>query len=459
MASTDSKLSDPYALDASAVQPPPTTLRASLRRIGPGMILAASIVGSGELIATTTLGAQVGFTMLWIMVLSCLIKPIVQAELGRYTIATGEPSLEAFNHLPGPRAKLGWVIWLWAAMVLITLFQVGAMFAGVGQVLNLLLPQVPVKAWVTLLVVLTLALLLGGGYERIERLAMVKVGLFTMLTLLAALLLLRKPEYFSWSALLEGFKFKFPDVGLATAVAVFGVTGVGTGELFMYPYWCVEKGYARYVGARDGSDAWVARAKGWIRVMHVDIIASMIVYTVATLAFYLLGAGVLHGMGLVPGAGDMIKVLSKIYTETLGAWALPVFYAGAIVTLYGTIFASTAAHSRMYADMVRLAGGYDRADFVARVKWRKRFVWMLILIPFALYMFFESPVKMVIWGATAQSALLPVTAFGAVYLRHKRLPHEVRPAAWVTIALWVGTLAIAGFMGTSLYYLLVGAKH
>ena len=53
------------------------------------MVLAASIVGSGELIATTTLGAQVGYTALWIILLSCLIKPVVQAELGRYTIASG----------------------------------------------------------------------------------------------------------------------------------------------------------------------------------------------------------------------------------------------------------------------------------------------------------------------------------------------------------------------------------
>src|SRR5262249_41864668 len=67
-----------------------------------GIILAASIVGSGELIATTTLGAQVGYTALWIILLSCLIKPVVQAELGRYTIASGETGLEGLNRVPGP---------------------------------------------------------------------------------------------------------------------------------------------------------------------------------------------------------------------------------------------------------------------------------------------------------------------------------------------------------------------
>ena len=69
------------------------------------MVLAASIVGSGELIATATLGAQVGYLALWIIVVSCVIKPVVQGELGRYTIATGETALEAFARYPGPGCR------------------------------------------------------------------------------------------------------------------------------------------------------------------------------------------------------------------------------------------------------------------------------------------------------------------------------------------------------------------
>ena len=84
-------------------------------------------------------------------------------------------------------------------MVMMTQFQIGAMYGGVSQVMNQLVPQVPVNAWVLLFFVITLLLLLGGGYERIERLAMLKVGLFTMLTFLCALLLVRMPRYFSWS--------------------------------------------------------------------------------------------------------------------------------------------------------------------------------------------------------------------------------------------------------------------
>ena len=235
-------------------------------------------------------------------------------------------------------------------MVAATWFQVGAMFGGVGQVLHTVIPAVPVDAWVFVCLVVTLLLLLGGGYDRIENLATIKVSLFTMLTVLGAVMLMAMPQYFSWSAVAEGLKFKMPPGGLTKAVAVFGITGVGATELFMYPYWCVEKGYARFAGAADGSEAWKSRARGWVRVMEVDVVASMIIYTFATLAFYMLGAGILHGMGLMPKSGEMIAVLSNMYTQTLGPWALWVFYLGAIATLYGTIF---ARHSRALAPLRR----------------------------------------------------------------------------------------------------------
>jgi Mn2+/Fe2+ NRAMP family transporter len=434
---------DPYQLRPEDVEEPPASFSRALSRLGPGMVLAAAIVGSGELIATTTLGAQVGYAALWIILLSCVVKPVVQAELGRYTVASGETGLEGLNRVPGPRFGVSWLLWAWALMVLVSLVQVGGMFGGVAQVLNLLLPAVPVWLWVILLLGLTQLLLLGGSYERIERFALVKVGFFTLLTVLAAVVLTRMPEAFTWERAASGLRPQLPGSGLVTAVAVFGITGVGGTELFMYPYWCVEKGYARFVGRRDDSEAWLARARGWIRLMHVDIALSMVVYTIATVAFYLLGAGVLHGLGRVPGGADMIRTLSQLYTQTLGGWALPLFYLGATVTLYGTIFAATAAHSRVYADFCRLLGRFARDDYAARVAYRRAFVVILTSVPAALYLLFASPVKMVVAGGILQALLLPLAGFGTIYLHHRQLPAALRPSPVVTAGLWLATLVMA----------------
>jgi manganese transport protein len=117
--------------------------------------------------------------------------------------------------------------------------------------------------------------------------------------------------------------------------------------------------------------------------------------------------------------------------------------------LYGTIFASTAAHSRLCADVVRMTGGYPREDGGSRLKWRNRFVVILAGIPAILYWFFESPVQMVVAGGVAQALLLPLIGAAAVFLRHRHLPAEIRPSTGTTILLWVATAVMAGF---ALYY-------
>src|SRR5262245_22530381 len=445
---------DPYRIRPEDVVDPPRTLGAILRRIGPGIILCASIVGSGELIATTTLGAQAGFVALWVILLSCFIKPIVQVEMGRYTIAMGETGLESFNRMPGPRWKVSWVVWAWALMVATTSFQIGAMFGGVSQVMNKLIPVIPVDIWVGLFLALTLAILLGGGYERIEKLATLKVALFTGLTFLCALLLIRMPQYFSWERVMDGLKFHMPPGGLTKAVAVFGITGIGASEFFMYPYWCVEKGYARFAGVNDGTPAWRSRVLGWTRVMQTDALWSMVIYTIATLAFYCLGAGVLNGMKLVPASSEMIPTLSNMYTQTLGSWSVYLFYAGAIATLYGTIFAATAANSRVYADMLRIMGFFKRDDYAARLRYRRRFVWLLTVIPAMLYWLFREPVTMVFIGGMAQFLMMPAIGIGTVYLRHRHLPASVAPGVARTAALWGVAAVLVGFVVLYLWTLL-----
>jgi manganese transport protein len=432
---------DPYQFRPEDVEAPPETFGAIVRRIGPGMILAASIVGSGELIATTTLGAQVGYVALWLVMLSCFVKPAVQAMIGRFSVVTGKTGLEAFDSVPGPRIKVNLVVWAWAATVLMSLFQVGAMYGGTALTLNLIFPAVAVKIWVVILWILTLALLLGGGYERIEKLATAKVCLFTMLTVGCASVLIGQPQHFNAADLLSGFTFELPANGMAVAIAVFGITGVGATELMMYPYWCVEKGYARSTGQRDDSPAWRSRARGWLRVMHVDILASMAIYTLATVAFFLLGAGVLHTRGLNPDSSQMIPVLSKMYTETLGQWSLPLFYAGAIATLYGTIFAATAAHSRLYADLARLLGFFQRDDYAARTRFQKIFVVFLATVPMLLYLVIGQPVQMVNLGGTAQAILLPILSVASLYLQAK-LPESAKPSGWQQAALWIANLLI-----------------
>ena len=119
-------------------------------------------------------------------------------------------------------------------------------------------------------------------------------------------------------------RFNFPEIKdgnnpLITAISTFGIIGVGAAELLAYPYWCIEKGYGKYVGPKEGGNEWVKRAKGWINVMHWDSWGAMVVYTFCTIAFYLLGAAILGRTGLVPEGSEMIQTLYPFFTANCNA--------------------------------------------------------------------------------------------------------------------------------------------
>ncbi len=118
----DNKI-DLYARDAHTFEEPPRSFGATLRYLGPGLILVGSIVGSGELIMTTKLGAQAGFALLWFVLLSCVIKTVVQAELARHVISSGETILVMFNKLPGPRVgRPSWLCLEWLLVVVLSTY-------------------------------------------------------------------------------------------------------------------------------------------------------------------------------------------------------------------------------------------------------------------------------------------------------------------------------------------------
>ncbi len=106
---------DPYVLTEAAIREPPQTWWGRLRYLGPGMILTANIIGAGELIATTALGAKAGFVTLWVIIVSCLIKVALQLEFGRHAIQSGETSMRSLNLLPGPKLGPGALVHLGVA--------------------------------------------------------------------------------------------------------------------------------------------------------------------------------------------------------------------------------------------------------------------------------------------------------------------------------------------------------
>ncbi len=449
---------DLYALNHDAIQDPPTTLLKALSQIGPGLILAASIVGTGELINTTALGAKQGFVLLWLILISCVIKVFIQVEMGRYAITQGKTSLAAIDTLPGPRFGTSWLAWLWLVMMLATNFQIAAMEGLVGEAAVMVFHgdngvamgkglTASIPFWASVTCGAAIALLLSGGYKRLEKITTILVALVTFVTVLGAF---RLP--LSLRDVAGGLTFSLPSTndGLFLAFSAFGITGVGASELFAYPYWCIEKGYARAAGPRTPDESWAVRARGWLRVMQLDAWFSMLVFTLATVAFYFMGAAVLHGQlasgviskGDLEGAG-MIRTLTHMYTQVLGEWARPFFLTGAWAVLFKTLYVATAANSRMTADFLNLGGFWRQKGPQDRERTVRFFCVLYPILAVILFLLYPAPLGLIMVGGAAQALMLPLIAGATLYLRYRDTDPRVAPSKLADLMSWIALLGTA----------------
>tara|TARA_Y100001934_G_scaffold257497_1_gene326700 strand:+ start:9202 stop:10560 length:1359 start_codon:yes stop_codon:yes gene_type:complete len=434
----DDALKQPTATDAT--QEPPASFGQILKYIGPGLILTASIVGSGEVIATPKVAAEAGFQLLWLIILGCIIKVFVQVELGRFAVAQGMTTLEALDSMPGPRYRASWLVWLWVFMYIGTLFQVAGIVGAVTQVLTSAGLTMDGRLLAILIGLVTIVLLVLGRYKMVERVSIVMVAAFTFCTIIAVGSLQWSDFAISASDIMSGLKFQLPD-DFTTAFGAFGMIGVGASELIFYPYWVLEKGYARKVGPNDQSDGWYNRAKGWMKVMQTDAWVSMVIYTGATAAFFLLGAAVLHAGGLeVNDEKPMIPVLAQMYKESFGGISLAIFLIGAFFALFSTTFVATASNARLFADGLQIFKITEYKNEEARQKMIKVGCTVLPAFSVIVFLIMGTPVQLVFIGGVAQGLMLPFLAIAALYFRYKRTDQPLRPGNAWSFCLWVAAI-------------------
>lgn len=495
---------------SSASIEPPVKGWDIVRQLGPGLIIAASIVGSGELIATTVTGAKSGLTLLWLILLGCVVKVFAQIEIGRFTVSTGIPPLSAMSLIPGPRIprRGNWLVWYWFFMWFCSIGQLGGIVGGVGQVLSLVqpltqqgadyqrigameaklklekvtagmtdrsevgsegndplerakreyrrrygtpgdtdalpLPPLPRplddRIWAIPVALITAAMLIYGSYGLIQSAATAMVAMFTLITMVIVVMMQCMPAWsIPASEWIRGLSFGLPKgdraQSIGMALATVGIIGVGAAELIQYPYWCLEKGYARFTGPNDGTEGWIERARGWLHVMKVDIWVSMVIYTTATLGFFALGAGILFRSGIVPEGSNLIQTLSAMYEPFLGSWASVIYLVGAFVVLYSTFFVANASHARTFTDGLQVMHVID-SDAATQSRSIKFLSGLFPVLCLLVYWYLPEPTWLVLLSGSAQAVMLPMLGFAALYFRYAMSIPELRSGRWFDVWLW-----------------------
>ena len=107
-----------------------------LALIAPGLLVAATGVGAGDLLTASYAGSQAGLALVWAVAIGCLFKWSLTEGLARWQMATGTTLLEGWATRLG-----GWISWVFLGYFLLwSLVTGGSLSKACGVAGDGLLP-------------------------------------------------------------------------------------------------------------------------------------------------------------------------------------------------------------------------------------------------------------------------------------------------------------------------------
>ena len=285
-----------------------------LRQIGPGIVIAATGLGAGDLIAASVAGAEFGYALLWAAVLGAVLKFALNEGLARWQLVTGTSLLEGWKeHLPA------WISWYFILYLMLWSFVVaGALMAASGLAVHAIFPGVSVELAGGVQSLLAAAMVVAGRYRWLETVMKFFIGLMFAIIIFSAWAV-----FPGWSVILQGVLVpSIPDGSVWFLMGIIGGVG-GSVTMLSYGYWMREHGWT---GKQHQS------------IMRIDVAVAYLLTALFAIAIMLVSAGVEPGamqgsdmvlsvgehLGMVVGkAGKMLFLVGfwgAVFSSMLGVW-------------------------------------------------------------------------------------------------------------------------------------------
>jgi Mn2+/Fe2+ NRAMP family transporter len=238
----------------------------SLSSIGPGLLLAATGVGVGDMVSSTIAGAEYGLTLVWAVAVGVIVKFAITEGLARWQLVTGTSLLEGWrDHLP-PAIVLAFFLYF----VVWSYFVSSALVAASALAPAAVMPWLPLPAWGLVHALAAFGLVYAGRYEQVLAVAKWLIALMLVALLVAVALILGRSGA-DWTALTGHAAFSVP-----YALSLIGGIG-GTVTLLSYGYWMREEGWSGATRIRSARiDLTVSFALAFVFALSMMFLSSQI---------------------------------------------------------------------------------------------------------------------------------------------------------------------------------------
>jgi Mn2+/Fe2+ NRAMP family transporter len=409
--------------EASPRAEAPATWGNRLRLIGPGLVVAATGVGAGDMVTSLTAGTQFGTVLIWAIILGAVLKFALTEGLGRWYMATKTTVLEGWH-------SMGW----WATgyfmvyLALVTFFFGAAAPSASALAVTAMFPGVmPLWTWAILhSVVFGLLSCIIGQYELFERVMEVFVG--PMFVAVVGLALLLAPNVGELA--LGTIWPRLPEGSLPFVLAVIGGVG-GTFTLVSYTYWVRERGW---------------RTPSWIPMMRTDLSVGYTATGIFMVAMLIIGAEMLFVSGASISDEGGLVALSDPIAERFGLVASWLFLIGFWAAATSSITGAWNGGAYLFGDLMRTVRRVpeerDEEYLSEKGIWFRAFlVW--ITFPPMLLLTFDEPVLIVIIYASLGALFMPFLAITLIWLLNRRVGREYRSGLLSNLTLGASVVIFA----------------
>jgi Mn2+/Fe2+ NRAMP family transporter len=397
-----------------------------LRNIGPGIVIAATGLGAGDLIAASVAGAKYGTALLWAAVIGAIMKFAMNEGLARWQLATGTTLLEGWVH----RLPRFISIYFFIYLLLWTFMVAGALIGATGLAAHALYPGLSVGQWGVIHSLLALLLVLTGRYALLELVMKLFIGLMLVVVMVCAILVL--PDS---GDILTGILQ--PSVPKGSILYIFGIIGGvgGSVTLVCYGYWIRERGWTH--------PADMAQSR-------VDLAVAYIITGLFGIAIMIIAAGV--NPEVITGKKMALSVANHLETIVgpVGMWC---FLIGFWSAVFSSMLGVWQGVPYIFSDFVEQYT--RRPNAPSRVNTRsfayRGYLLYIALPPMLLLHLVEGPVWMVILYAVAGAFFMPLLAGLLLYMNNRRgWVQGLRNGALANLVLLVSVLLFGLLMAEKL---------
>jgi Mn2+/Fe2+ NRAMP family transporter len=380
---------------------PPKTGRWKL--IGPGIVVAVTGVGAGDLIATLIAGSRFGYALLWAAVIGCIVKIALAEGSARYHLATGSTMLDGWRSLGK------WTSWYFGIYIMIWGFVYGATaMSATALPLAALFPFLPLWAWAMISGLVCAAFVAFNRYEVFEN--VMKFFIAIMFTIVVGIAILVVPDV---GNALTGLIPTIPEGSAIYTLGLIGGVG-GTITMASYGYWVNAKGW---------------RTPSWMGVMRLDNRVAYIMTGIFVIAMLIVGAELLYTAQIALSTGDRgLLDLDAVLQERFGPFVAKAFLVGFFATTISSILGVWHGVSLLFADFVRTVRGETSGSRQGLEKTPafKFYLFWLTIPPMTLLWFGRPFTLVIIYGALG-AFFMPFLAVTLIWLLNSaRVPKEWR---------------------------------